>query len=96
MVLKALGDLYTSVGRVNEGLQIDLTLSKMCPTESEVWYNLGCSYALTGEKEQALHALVRSVDLGYKDLHWMCRDTDLASLRGDERFEALLLRLKNH
>ena len=46
LVFKALGDLYTRIGKVDAGLQADLKLVQLCPRESEVWYNLGCSYAL--------------------------------------------------
>ena len=90
MVLRALGDLYTKVGKVEEGLQVDKDLSLLCPFESEVWYNLGCSYALTGRKEEAFDALDHAIRLGYEDPDWMARDRDLESLREDPRFEKLV------
>ena len=91
-VLKALGDLYTGCGRVREGLAVDLRLARLCPQDHLVWYNLGCSYALTGQGDRAFHALERAVDLGYRDARWMRRDKDLASLRGDPRFQELVQR----
>ena len=90
--LKALGDLYTRTGRVEDGLRVDLRLVRLCPRDDMVWYNLGCSYALTGHSERAFHALERAVDLGYDDAGWMNRDEDLASLRCDPRFTRLLNR----
>jgi len=50
-------------------------------------YNLACGYALSGDKEKAIATLAivadRGADYGMRD------DSDLASLRGDPRFEAL-------
>jgi len=89
-VLKALAELYTKTGRVEDGLAADLDLVRLCPAESEVWYNLGCSYALTGRKDEALAALSRAIDLGYEDYQWMSADGDLSSLREDPRFVSLL------
>ena len=89
-LLKALGDLYTKVGRLEEGLVVDRKLARLCPGESLVWYNLGCSYALTQQPRKAIAALARAVKLGYRDAEWMRRDADLRSLHPEERFRALL------
>lgn len=94
-ILRALGELYTSVGCFEEGLQTDLELIKILPEESEAWYNLGCSYALTGEKDSAFHALERAVELGYKDARWMTEDDDLVALRDDPRFPRLISKARS-
>lgn len=95
-VLQALGHLYTRVGRYEDGLNVDLELTRLQPDEPQNWYNLGCSYALIGERTKALAALQRSADLGYADAAWMKKDRDLDSLRGDPAFEALLQKLIRH
>ncbi len=92
-ILEALGHLYTRVGRYQDGLQIDLELTRLRPREPENWYNLACSYALIGDHEKALASLDHGVDLGYSDGDWMRTDPDLESLRGDARFQALVKRL---
>ncbi len=92
-ILMALGDLYTKVGRHEDGLKIDLELSALCPGESAVWYNLACSYALTARKDEALSSLFRAVDLGYRDVGMIRKDSHLESIRQDRRFQALVLRL---
>ncbi len=92
-VLKALGDLYTQLGQWQSGLDVDLKLSRLCPSESEVWYNLGCSYALLGESEQAFEALDHAVDLGYGDYEWMGEDEDLESIQSHPHFERLMYRI---
>lgn len=92
-LLEALGHLYTRVGRFEDGLRIDLELTRLRPREPENWYNLACSYALTGDREKALAALDHGVDLGYSDGEWMRKDPDLALLHGDARFETLVKQL---
>jgi len=93
-VNEVLGDLYTKVGRFEDGLSVDLTLTKTHPEDPYVWYNLGCSYALTGHADDAFVALSRAVDLGYGDFEWFMKDDNLTSIRGDMRFFKLLVRMK--
>lgn len=92
-VMKALGDLYTRVGRVSDGLAIDLELVRLCACDPVVWYNLGCSHALSGEKDAAFGALTKAIELGYADVECLRKDGDLANLRDDARFEELCVRL---
>jgi tetratricopeptide (TPR) repeat protein len=89
-VLEVLGELYTRTGRYEDGLKVDLELTRINPRESIAWYNLACSYALVGKKNESLNALEKAVEWGYSDFDWMRRDKDLGILRGDPRFEALL------
>jgi hypothetical protein len=63
----------------------------------DIFYNLACTYALLGEPEMALEYLRRELDplrLGPRALArqkaWALGDPDLANLRGDGRFEALV------
>lgn len=92
-VLKALGDLYTRVGRYEDGLKVDRRLSALCPTDAQVWYNLGCSLALLQMRDAALQSLRKAVTLGYSDYEWMSRDADLKSLREEKAFKSLIQRL---
>ena len=89
-VLMALAELYTKTGKYNEGLAIDLKLSQLLQNDDLIWYNLGCSYALTNHTDEAFDALAKSIELGYGDYDWMKSDSDLLSLRADPRFESLL------
>ena len=89
-ILQALADLYTKAGKYEEGLDIDRKLSQQLPNDDLVWYNLGCSYALTNREDEAFEALTRSVELGYCDYDWMKTDPDLNKLHNDPRFESLL------
>ena len=89
-VLQALADLYTRTGRFEEGLSADRRLSQQLPNDELVWYNLGCSYALTNHPDEAFEALSKAVELGYGDYDWMKSDSDLVNLHKDPRFESLL------
>lgn len=92
-VLKALGDLYTRVGRYEDGLAVDRRLIRLCPGDAMVWYNLGCSLALLNRRPSAVRALRRAVALGYNDVDWMRQDADLRSLREENAFKTLLKKI---
>jgi predicted Zn-dependent protease len=92
MALEALGDLYTRTGRYESGLNADLELVAACPDDPTIRYNLACDLALLGRREEAIAALSEAVRLGYADFNWMKKDDDLASLRKDPQFLALVSR----
>lgn len=93
-ILEALGHLYTRVGRFQDGLQVDLELTRLRPQDPESWYNLACSQALLAAVEPALEALRRAIACGYHDADWMAADEDLASLRRHPEFRNLLQQLR--
>ncbi len=81
-----LGDAYTKKGFFEEGLKVDLHLSKVKPKDPIVYYNLACSYSLLGNIPQALRALKKAIVLGYNDFSYLKKDKDLENLRKDRRF----------
>jgi tetratricopeptide (TPR) repeat protein len=58
------------------------------------WYNLACARARLGRRAEALDSLERAIAAGYRDAGHMAADPDLESLRGEERFAALLARAR--
>lgn len=88
--LAELGHVYTRLGRYLEGLAVDRRLVAARPEDSGAHYNLACSLALTGDVDGAFAALTRAVELGYDDAEFLASDPDLAALRADPRFTALL------
>jgi transcriptional regulator GlxA family with amidase domain len=56
-------------------------------------FNLSCAYALAGEREKAIDAATKAVDAGFRTKYYYESDADLASIREDPRFQALLGRL---
>jgi tetratricopeptide (TPR) repeat protein len=62
-----------------------------------MFYNMACTYALMGDSGQALDLLERDFEENHpsessveRQREWASKDPDLASLRGDPRFQALV------
>ena len=58
-----------------------------------VLYNVACSYAIMGLIDEAMTCLETAVQNGFGHREWFENDSDLDSLREDQRFQALLKRL---
>lgn len=90
--LVPLAEAYTKAGMYEKGLEADRKLARLRPKDPTVQYNLACSHALTGRREEALAALERAIELGYSDVGFLLKDGDLVSLHDDERFAELITR----
>jgi TolB-like protein len=58
-------------------------------------YNGACAFAILNDKDKALQLLDRAVSNGRGNLTWFEHDDDLANLRGDPAFEAIVNRLRS-
>lgn len=92
--LTVLGDLYTSAGMWQKGLEVDLKLSKLRPEDAAVFYNLACSFALLNQTRLALGALTKAIDYGYDDFEHLKGDRDLDNLLKDEHFQLYIKQLE--
>jgi serine/threonine protein kinase/tetratricopeptide (TPR) repeat protein len=63
------------------------------PDDSGVLYNVACVYALAGLAGDALACLDKAIQNGFGHREWLDNDSDLTSLRGDPRFQALRQKL---
>jgi tetratricopeptide (TPR) repeat protein len=63
------------------------------PTNPSLLYNTACAYALAGNRDRALELLDRAVSEGYKDRDAIAADPDLAGVRADPRYQAILKKL---
>jgi tetratricopeptide (TPR) repeat protein len=90
--LVPLAEAYTKAGLYDKGLRTDLKLAELRPDDPTVHYNLACSYALTGKRDEALATLERAIELGYRDVAFLMKDEDLVSLHDDEQFAQLIAR----
>jgi len=88
-----LAEAYTKSGRYEQGLEIDQRLSKLCLDDPVIHYNLACSLALVGQKDQAIHTLKKAVFLGFRDKQHIQKDKDLVCLHGHPDFGQLLQEL---
>jgi len=62
----------------------------LAPDYGEVFYDLACIRLATGDKEGALSALKRAIELNPNLTSQASRDDDLADLRGDDTFETII------
>lgn len=62
--------------------------------EPAIMYNVACTYSLLGDNDGAIELLERAIEQGYGHRAWLAHDPDLAPLRDDPRFQALLERLE--
>jgi tetratricopeptide (TPR) repeat protein len=92
--LQMLGDHYTRNGSYQRSLHVDEQLSQLQPREPLVFYNLACSYSLTGDFEHAAAALERALTLGYRDFKWLARDPDLRELRQHPLYRQIESRIR--
>jgi len=92
--LQLLGDHYTQRGLFQEGLKVDERLAKLEPESSLVFYNLACSYSLTEHYDQAMSALDRALDLGYRDFAWLAKDPDLKKLRRQDAYADIKAKIR--
>jgi len=95
--LNTSGNLYGAMGDYENALKIheralsirQRSLRPDHPRISESYYNLACFAALGGHRETAIRYLTESIRRGFAQ-PIILNDSDLASLRGDPEFEALL------
>ncbi len=92
--LQILGDHYTQRGRIVEGLKVDERLARLEPENPLVFYNLACSYSLSGGIDQAANALEKALELGYRDFDWLAKDPDLKPLRGHAVYDDLKAKIR--
>jgi hypothetical protein len=60
------------------------------PDRASLHYNLACMHALDGDREPALQALRRAIELNSEARGWAAGDDDFSTLRGTEQFQALV------
>ncbi len=89
-----LGHALTRLGEHARALVADARVVALAPEDPTAHYNHACSLALSGREEEAYAGLERAIALGWDDADHLAEDEDLACLRGQPRFEALLRRLK--
>lgn len=95
-VLRALGDLLAYKKLYGRALEVDRRLAAVRPRDPVARYNLACSLARCGHRDEAIAELAAALDRGYDDLKHLTADPDLASLRSESAFLDLLSRYARH
>jgi len=84
-----LASSYAELKRSEEALREMEFAVGLRPNDGNVLYNCACINCKLGRKPEALAALRKAWDAGWRDPVWTRRDPDLALLRGDPEFEKL-------
>src|SRR6202795_5011649 len=80
---------YAEVGRVDDAMRETTMAMTLRANEASILYNAACVFCLLKKKLEALDALRKAFDAGFKDPNWARRDPDMALLIGDPEFERM-------
>jgi len=84
-----LGSDYAEIGRVDDALkELNLAMT-LRANEASILYNASCLYAMLKRKPEAIDALKKAWEQGFRDVSHARRDPDLAFLHGDPQFEMM-------
>ncbi len=80
---------YALQGRFDEAKrEADMAMA-LRPDDAMILYNSACAYCAMDLKDDALHAIKKAWESGYRNATWTRQDPDLALLHGDPEFERL-------
>jgi serine/threonine protein kinase len=84
-----LGGDYASLGRPDDALrELNLAVT-LRANEASILYNAACVYCGLERKPEALDALRKAWEAGFRDAVWARRDPDLSMLHGEPEFGRL-------
>jgi serine/threonine protein kinase len=84
-----LGGNYADIGRSEDAMrELNLAVT-LRANEASILYNAACVYCFLKKKPEALDALSKAWEAGFKDPVWARRDPDLALLRDEPEFERM-------
>ena len=84
-----LGIDYAIAGRTEDAMREVNIATLLRPDEAMVLYNAACAYCTMDRIPEAIAALRKSWEAGYRDAVWTRRDPDLVKLHGHPEFERL-------
>jgi non-specific serine/threonine protein kinase len=79
--------MYAQEQRTDDAVRETNLAMTLRPNEATVLYNAACTFANLNRRVEALDALRKAWDAGYKDADWTRRDPDLATLHGEPELE---------
>jgi len=80
---------YMDLGRSEDAVREAGLAMALRPNEATVLYNLSCVYCKMNKKTEALDALKKAWNAGFREADWARRDPDLDLLHGDPEFERM-------
>ena len=84
-----LANCYAYQGRLEDSKrEADMAMA-LRPDDTMILYNIACVFCLMNNAKDALIALKKAAETGYRSPAWVRQDPDLAILHGDPEFERL-------
>ncbi len=80
---------YAIMGRSDDATREANMAIMLRPDDSMILYNTACVFCAMDNKSDALIAIKKAWESGYRDSTWTRQDPDLALLHGDAEFERL-------
>lgn len=77
-------------GRVDEARVAVVKALAISPDDPLMLYNSACTYSVLGDIKEAVDALTRAFDAGYKYADWIKRDSTLDPIRSDPGYIELM------
>ncbi|HEV2465138.1 MAG TPA: protein kinase [Acidobacteriaceae bacterium] len=84
-----LASKYALANRHDDAIRETNLAMTLRPKEANVLYNAACVFCLLSRKQEAMDALAKAWEAGWKDSSWVRRDPDVSLLHGDPEFERL-------
>ena len=84
-----LGGMYSQEHRTDDAIRETNLAMTLRPNEATLLYNAACTFCNIEKRTEALDALRKAWEAGFRDADWTRRDPDLAPLHGDPEFERL-------
>lgn len=88
-----LGSSLQSAGKFDEAVAASTRAMEFPDVRARALYNIACARALQGRPAEALDALARAVDAGFRQKWALEGDEDLASIRATPRFKEILSKI---
>jgi TolB-like protein/Flp pilus assembly protein TadD len=85
---------YAHLGKSDAAAREARRALALRPNDANILYNAACTYAVVGNKSEALALLKRLKELNFPQFDWAARDPDLVSLRDDPEFVGLIGKTK--
>ncbi|MDQ3169720.1 MAG: protein kinase, partial [Acidobacteriota bacterium] len=80
---------FASLSRPDEAVREANLAMMLRPNDATTLYNSACAFCMLDRKADAIDALKKAWNAGFKDAIWARRDPDLALLHGEPEFEKL-------
>ena len=90
---KELKQAYDS-GNYQKALETAEKMHELKPDDIDTMYNMACMHCLVGHKDKAYEWLEKAIDAGYDDADHLNSDDDFKTIRGEDRFRAIVKDLR--